>query len=261
VASTISDEEYCLFHRFWAFEYAKRNDEFQHAIGNIFRTDDADEKKIHKAKLASWGFVGWIHYYHMNWRSKLNVLGVIDDNEQLPMPNNPMWSTLGIEQIEYNGERDVHYTFSGHHRLNKYEALVKIDYSLPFGLLVEALKREHDYYHGSSELVQFINVGILSNSDRIKLERMNVSSVEGVSFEVDHTPRAVGLWVWDFVESRWGVHPPSRQTGFLSEAMKIVRSISPTANARYGASMHQTFSKLYNRTRACIEAVKVLTFK
>jgi len=260
VASVISDKDYCLFYRFWAFEYGKRNKQFLDAIDRIYSTHDPQEKKLCRKALSSWGFTGWIEYYCNNYKNKIAPLGIIDGNIEIQYPDNPLFMNDGVTIISFNGTGEEH-KFHGGHRLRQGQALAKLDFSVSLKSLLCSISEEYEKYSKSAELVKHAGMNFFDVGDVFTVERRRISSLEDISFEVDHVPRAVGVWIWDYVDSKWGVHPPAKQTGFLAEAADALKSISPEVNKRYGASGHQTFSKLYKRTADCINSVKVLTLK
>ncbi|WP_243366091.1 hypothetical protein [Fundidesulfovibrio soli] len=258
--SLISDQDYCLFHRFWAFEYGKRNTDFLDAIKHVFRTSDNEVKQAHKKKLTSWGFNGWIDYYCHNFEEKIDMLGVIEGTSKIQYPDNPLFLDNNVTILSYNG-KDEDLRIPKGHKLKKGQCLAKIDFSVSLKALIQSIAEQYEKYHGSEEVVEHQQMNFSDPGDIFALERRRISSMEDVSFEIDNIPRAVGIWIWDYVESKWGVHPPAKNTGFLAEAIETIKSVSPGVNKRYGVSGHQTFSKLYNRTALCINSVRVLTLK
>ena len=81
---------------------------------------------------------------------------------------------------------------------------------------------------------------------------------------MDHPARAIGLWLWDYVEKEFGQHPPGGHK--LAHAIdkliaKYGKPSSVLAKIGKESSEKATFRKLYHRTNACIVAGDVLTLK
>jgi len=254
--SVVSDEDYCKFYRFWTFEYAKRNVSFQRAISSAFTTDDYDEKTRCKKLLSSWGFIGWIDCYVQNAGNKLDVLSMLDAGVEIPIPEIPLWNAQGMSIVTYNGnhKRESY----GGLPLNYGEAIVKIDFSLPLDLLSTIVAKEYERHHKSEQSREGID--FVTGPRGYDLEKLYANNCDDVAFEVNHLPRAIGLKMWDHFEETVGFHPPETR-GAIAEAIRELKRGSKLVSSNYSASGDETFRKLYRRTQACIEDVKVLSLK
>jgi len=73
------------------------------------------------------------------------------------------------------------------------------------------------------------------------------------------TSRAVGLWLWEFVQSNGG----EKMRGVVAAGIRAMKAqLGPEIKALgFADSEERVFRSFYRRTAACIEACEVLTFK
>jgi hypothetical protein len=257
--NVITDQDYCSFYRFWKYEFAKRNPQFLHAISTVFSTQDAEEKRRLRRDLERWGFgtAGWIGYYVDNARRMTNVLSIIENNAEIPYPDNPLFAVESISVLEYSG--GLHdYESLRFGRIPPYTGICKVNFSLPFENLVQRLRKKYDSYHGDEKPDASLRLDLhnRSNDEALKFERMAIANRKNVSFEVDHLPRAVGLWLYDFIVHRFC---DNIMRGAYKFSYNEVRNRFKVVSDRYGASEPETFRKLLARTKACIANVEVMT--
>lgn len=81
----------------------------------------------------------------------------------------------------------------------------------------------------------------------------------GRGFDLDDTPRAIGLWLWDYITSEYGEDKPPHKA--YAEAMRIFKQKFDCEKLGYAATESGTYRNWYHRTAACIEACDVLSFK
>jgi len=81
----------------------------------------------------------------------------------------------------------------------------------------------------------------------------------GRGFDLDDTPRAIGLWLWDYITNQYReCKPPHRA---YADAMRAFKEKFDCEKLGYAATESGTYRNWYHRTAACIEACDVLSFK
>ncbi len=255
----VSDRDYCLFHRFWSFEYCKRNPEFVHAVTTFFATNEFSEKQKHKTWLERHGYFGWISDYSRYINNKCDLLGIALGIVQPKYPKNALYSCDGLYVHEYKG-CDKTYKSLSCFPLRAYNGIATINFSEPLENLIEDLKHEYKHYHGMVCNSIGVNLGLPDDEREYASERCNIRKRSKASFEVDHRPRAIGLWLWDHA---WGLGWP-RQRGAIARAIQSLRSELGTeklGELGYGNSDQTVFNRLHRKTSACIKACEVLSLK
>lgn len=82
---------------------------------------------------------------------------------------------------------------------------------------------------------------------------------EDASFKLDDTPRAIGLWLWDYITNKYGESKPPHKA--YAEAMRVFKEKFDYKALCYADTESGTYRNWYHRTAACIEACDVLSFK
>ncbi len=82
---------------------------------------------------------------------------------------------------------------------------------------------------------------------------------EDASFKLDDTPRAIGLWLWDYITNQYGESKPPHKA--YAEARRVFKEKFDYVKLGYQETESGTYRNWYHRTAACIEACDVLSFK
>lgn len=87
-----------------------------------------------------------------------------------------------------------------------------------------------------------------------------IKSIPSASFNPEKSgPRAVGLWLWDYIQSHGG----EKKRGVIAEAIRKVKNElgNEIRALGFADSEERVFRGFYHRTAECIEAREVLSFK
>jgi len=87
-----------------------------------------------------------------------------------------------------------------------------------------------------------------------------IREYHGLGFSVNNNPRAVGLWLWDYIQEHYGRHK-GLPHGAKSNARKAFKAGFDVAKLGYAESDARVFDRLYTRTNECIQKPEVLTMK
>lgn len=97
-----------------------------------------------------------------------------------------------------------------------------------------------------------------ANNAAIELTRYKIKKNPTSSFKVDDTPRAVGLWIWDYLTNKHGRESLPR--GALTEAVKELKNRFNIKTIGYADSSPKVLEDKYRGTCQCIEACEVIPF-
>lgn len=95
-------------------------------------------------------------------------------------------------------------------------------------------------------------------SDECQLLRHINKTLKGLYIESANGPRAVGLWLWDYIAGEYGNGKPPR--GAITKAVNELRKQFDLTNIRYADSNQKVLEDKYRGTCRCIEAREVLPF-
>lgn len=87
-----------------------------------------------------------------------------------------------------------------------------------------------------------------------------IREYHGLGFSVNNNPRAVGLWLWDYIQEHYGRHIDLPH-GAKTRARKAFRACCDVDKLGYGESEARVFDRLYSRTNECIQKPEVLPMK
>lgn len=87
-----------------------------------------------------------------------------------------------------------------------------------------------------------------------------IKEYHGLGFALNHNPRAVGLWLWDYIQKRYGQHEDLPH-GAKAEARKAFKSRFDAGKLGYSDSDPRVFDRLYTRTNECIQKPEVLSMR
>lgn len=95
-------------------------------------------------------------------------------------------------------------------------------------------------------------------SDKHQLDSHINSILKSICLENANEPRAVGLWMWDFITERYGPGKPPH--GKIAEARRELEKNFDLSQLGYAESRPETIEGHYRKTRECIKVREVLPF-
>ena len=132
--------------------------------------------------------------------------------------------------------------------------VLSIDFSVPAELIIKEIERIHAYIKEHNDSTSFL---IGSFSVGIYSEYITIKSREGVAFDVNDNPRAVGLWLWDYLDEKFGSVLPR---GAITEAVRELKQKFDLERLGYAESQQKVLEDKYRGTCRCIESCEVLPF-
>jgi len=125
-------------------------------------------------------------------------------------------------------------------KINEWGYLVLIDNNADIDVVVDEIKKIH------------------LGSDKEQLNSHINKLLKGICLENSNEPRAVGLWMWDYITEKYGPGKPPH--GKIAEARRELEKNFDISKLGYADSRPETIENKYRRTCECIEACEVLPF-
>lgn len=139
-----------------------------------------------------------------------------------------------------------------------YDALLAVD----FNTTIDSLVRELEYTKKIIAHAREAESGARPDDVpdvSLEIEQLRIRGRKGVSFDYQaNEPRAVGLWLWDYVHGKYG---GKGKRGAISEAVREFCGSFDLDALGYAMSEMSVFQKLYRKTGECIEKAEVLALK
>lgn len=122
------------------------------------------------------------------------------------------------------------------------------------------IRMSHSLEHTLAEVEYLYNSFSESGKNSPVVPLQLIKKYHGLGFAINHNPRAVGLWLWNYIQIRYGRHVDLPH-GAKSEARKALKSRFDVGKLGYSDSEPRVFDRLYARTNECIQKSEVLPMK
>lgn len=190
------------------------------------------------------------HHYSSN-----EILSVLEKGESLLRPNEPRERSEVIrfvaECVVENGIKSLDYEGFP---IFGYDALVAIDFDRPISEIqaqIENTKKELEMYRKIRKSETDWDLEF----NRLEIEKIGIQRNPEIPTQIGtDNPRAIGLWIWDYIHGDESPNPGATQI----EAINTLKSSFDVAKLGYAASEESVFRKWYRNTAKCIEAAEVL---
>jgi hypothetical protein len=187
--------------------------------------------------------------------SSHEILSILESGETLSRPNEPRERSEvvrfvaeckvenGIKSLEYKGLP-----------IFGYDALVAIDFDRPIPEIqvqIENTKKELEIYIK----IRNSETGLDLEFNMLEIEKVGIQKNPEIPTQIGtDNPRAIGLWLWDYIHGEESPNPGATQI----EAIKSLKSKFDLDMLGCAASEESVFRKWYRNTTKCIEAAEVL---
>lgn len=186
------------------------------------------------------------------------ILKALEKEEALFRPGEPRERTEVIRlvaecEIE-NGIKSLKY---GELPILGYDALVAIDFDRPISEIqsqIENTKKDIEIYRK----IRNSETDWDLESNRLEIEKVGIQRNPEIPTQTGtDNPRAIGLWLWDYINSDDSPNQGATQIA----AIKSLKANYKLDKLGAGASEESVFRKWYRNTAKCIEAAEVLSFR
>ena len=190
--------------------------------------------------------------------SSNEMLSTIENGESLSRPNEPRERSEvirfvaecevknGIKSLEFDG-----FPIFG------YDALVAIDFDRPISEIQAQIgntKKELEMYRE----IRNGETGFDLEFNILQIEKIGIQKNPEVPTQIGtDNPRAIGLWLWDYIHGEDSPNPGGTQI----EAINSLKATFDVAKLGYAATEESVFRKWYRNTAKCIEAAEVLRMR
>jgi len=142
-----------------------------------------------------------------------------------------------------------------------------INYVMCLNKPLDQMLAEIQYLYNSSKQNSFNNKLTTSERDELLNDADNayyeiakqILLNKGISFEVKDEPRAIGLWLWDFIKHKYGNKKLPHKAH--ADTIRLLKEKFSIDRLGYFNSESSVFRNMYHRTEACINSFEVLSMK